>query len=1209
MNKRMAILNTRGLANKITLSTTKMWEYQINYMFVCETKYNTVRDTTSHPFIAASSRPPRGINEMRPTKHGCALLSSNAWQRVWKNHITVIATDTDGQFLVWNEDGVQFIGLYLPPMNSPESKSVALDIIDRAFEAANRRPRQHRIVCGDLNINIDHTATAERDYTIANGYQRDVMARLEELGLFPIAPSEGQYTRFDHPADEVGSCIDHFLCNYQAWTDLRPRVKIHDLAHQRDLLSDHVLVELEYSPIPGTVDHEQGGDANSYWRYNISKLHKPENYERFRDRYIALTENVDEWMYRDEAIRRILPESEQSIEGDLELVEDNAGEERHEWQRPPIYEPLRIMRVEAPEYIPGWAHTIEGALTNALNDTVDTADNDEDDTEEAVQLLYDIAMDRQVDPTEIMDGLVDYNEYADYGHIAHAIPDRPFTIPDLDALYGDVIDDHKQAYIDALEQAILAPITNAATAVLGVSDRTGRRIPKVMSPELMRIIRAKRQKSRELRRLAFSAPHVHEEMLELSRQYDHEMTRLRNTQYHSFFAEVDQMDASEISKITCSVYTRRARRRATLEQEPEDLESYADFYESQFKTPNGEITTFDQPALRLQDKPIIQEHAVLMAILRMPKGKAPGASKFCTELLKPVATFACRPIAMLFNEIVRLGVVPSSWREALIAPIPKKENPLGIGEHRPISLTEHLRKCFEHCLLGYVTRAVEPLNASQCGFRHDRSTIDQCATLQEIILQFHKQHGKAPEIVFLDIKAAYDSVDRGLLWRQAAAKGVNPFIIRVLRALFDDNRSNVVVANKRSRQFQHAAGLLQGSVLSPVLYSIFIDPLAAKLEEHATLTLANRRTAGLFYADDIALVAESRPRMRQLLQVCEDHSLEHNYRFNPRKCESFAPDNTYSLYGQPVTRCTEFKYLGIYFSQDGINWDRHVEQMIVKAQRAVNFFKVLGANGYCMGERTKLMIYKTFIRSRMEYGLQIMHRYRKALSKLEVAQRRFLASMLDIWPTSNQYGVRTLYQLQTMTQRHDELSCRWGLSLAHKTGEHFLVDFARKASRSSLHRRSAFAYLESDRNPLWNRCLVHELVGMRKWKPLYKEIQQQYLRERIEEDRLRAPHPDAMKTYDNNRAYQAYSLGQEARGTRRLVTLYLTGRLLGKPELCSHCRVQACTDAHMFACSGIACPDNLIKRGRFAEARDCLVLAMRRCFPRYQLYDRLLDNG
>jgi hypothetical protein len=56
---------------------------------------------------------------------------------------------------------------------------------------------------------------------------------------------------------------------------------------------------------------------------------------------------------------------------------------------------------------------------------------------------------------------------------------------------------------------------------------------------------------------------------------------------------------------------------------------------------------------------------------------------------------------------------------------------------------------------------------------------------------------------------------------------------------------------------------MQGSVISPVLYSIFVSSLADALDATATLEIGSRKVGGLFYADDIALVAETHQQMRR----------------------------------------------------------------------------------------------------------------------------------------------------------------------------------------------------------------------------------------------------------------------------------------------------------------------------------------------------------
>ena len=114
-------------------------------------------------------------------------------------------------------------------------------------------------------------------------------------------------------------------------------------------------------------------------------------------------------------------------------------------------------------------------------------------------------------------------------------------------------------------------------------------------------------------------------------------------------------------------------------------------------------------------------------------------------------------------------------------------------------------------------------------FRKGRSTIDQVTSLHEAIYQRKRNIKKSPTIAFLDIKAAYDSVDREILWERMRVLGSRGAVMDMLRSLFDHNTSRVVIGGEESKEIVHERGLLQGSVLSPLLYSIYIDGLAVKL--------------------------------------------------------------------------------------------------------------------------------------------------------------------------------------------------------------------------------------------------------------------------------------------------------------------------------------------------------------------------------------------
>jgi hypothetical protein len=232
-------------------------------------------------------------------------------------------------------------------------------------------------------------------------------------------------------------------------------------------------------------------------------------------------------------------------------------------------------------------------------------------------------------------------------------------------------------------------------------------------------------------------------LTELQEEIEKEMTLLRNNGVFKFFRHVDSLSATELSKMLRSLQTNRMKRRATLPSEAVDMEGYKVHFESQYTSPDGNGIEFEWPEEVHQGfLPVVCESEICKLMRKMTTGKAPGPSRVPIDLFKACSQSVSRPIALLFNEVLRLNVVPSSWKRANLVPIPKKPNPNGVDEHRPISLTEHLWKLFEHVIHPFITEAVEPLNAGQCGFRADRSTLEQAATLNETMLQFRNETGQ-----------------------------------------------------------------------------------------------------------------------------------------------------------------------------------------------------------------------------------------------------------------------------------------------------------------------------------------------------------------------------------------------------------------------------------------------------------------------------------
>src|SRR6478735_9216975 len=129
-------------------------------------------------------------------------------------------------------------------------------------------------------------------------------------------------------------------------------------------------------------------------------------------------------------------------------------------------------------------------------------------------------------------------------------------------------------------------------------------------------------------------------------------------------------------------------------------------------------------------------------------------------MLLPVTHVLTPFLLHLFTVCWQWSYTPLSWRIAQVVPIHEKGSKSDPGNFRPISLTSIFRKLLEKCLYPILRNQSPPLDISQGGFRTARSSLDQVQCLVEICSILRRKHNCFPTLAFLDIKSAYDTVDR-----------------------------------------------------------------------------------------------------------------------------------------------------------------------------------------------------------------------------------------------------------------------------------------------------------------------------------------------------------------------------------------------------------------------------------------------------------------
>ena len=87
-----------------------------------------------------------------------------------------------------------------------------------------------------------------------------------------------------------------------------------------------------------------------------------------------------------------------------------------------------------------------------------------------------------------------------------------------------------------------------------------------------------------------------------------------------------------------------------------------------------------------------------------------------------------------------------------------------------------------------------------------------------------------------------------------------------------------------SGSFSASNGVKQGGVLSPLLFTVYLDQLILALKELRIGCHLNDITVGAFiYADDVTLLATTSMALKAMLNTCTDFAASHNLLFNASK--------------------------------------------------------------------------------------------------------------------------------------------------------------------------------------------------------------------------------------------------------------------------------------------------------------------------------------
>ena len=366
----------------------------------------------------------------------------------------------------------------------------------------------------------------------------------------------------------------------------------------------------------------------------------------------------------------------------------------------------------------------------------------------------------------------------------------------------------------------------------------------------------------------------------------------------------------------------------------------------------------------------ITQSDVLLAFAKI-KSNATGVDniepRFFKILLPKLLPYVCH----LFNTILTTSTYPKQWKLAKILPVLKPN-----GDFRPIAILSYLSKAFEHLCLVQMHEFISSnslLNTKQSGFRKNRSCATTIIDVTEEIRVFHDKKF-VTFLLLLDFSKAFDTIDHNIL----CSKLYNKFrfsktAVKLIKSYLTGRHQAVYLPSRNSCFLPVSTGVPQGSILGPLLLSIYINDLPDTLR-HCNYHL---------YADDVQLYYSCCPSdvehaialINEDLRALFNWSCLKKLLLNPSKSKCIVvnknnfPTESISkltVNSEPIEYVNKAKNLGFTFNNT-LNWDHHINEAIFKT---VGKIRALWRTQKLLPQHVRQLIAKTYLLPTLFYGVE-----------------------------------------------------------------------------------------------------------------------------------------------------------------------------------------------------------------------------------------------